>query len=61
MVLLFPQTAPNLLIQAELRSYVSPVVVLPPTPTSEVGELVDFADSGTSNNGSMSPDILVQR
>lgn len=69
-----PETPPNLLIQAELGSYVTPVVILPdppssesldsmpPTPaTSNTGEqLVDLSHT-SSNDSRESPDLLGQR
>ncbi|XP_063225058.1 huntingtin-interacting protein 1 isoform X2 [Bacillus rossius redtenbacheri] len=69
---LLPDAPPNLLIQAELRSYVTPVVVLPPEPQPQEevdGQLVDTSDSGSlvelaelaQRNGSVSPDLLQER
>jgi len=65
-----PENPPNFLIQAELRSYVTPVVILPTEEPpdfleapSETGELVDLGDtvSMVVSNGNKSPDVLVER
>ncbi|XP_044732673.1 huntingtin-interacting protein 1 isoform X2 [Chrysoperla carnea] len=59
-----PENPPNFLIQAELRTYVTPVVILPPEPEPEPdpvveGSLIDTSDSvdldTASRNGSVSP------
>ncbi|KAL1132561.1 hypothetical protein AAG570_010513, partial [Ranatra chinensis] len=61
-----PENPPNFLIQSELRSYVPPVVVLPPEEppdlpdTSSIGELVDLA-SPPPSNGTTSPDLITER
>jgi len=63
------------LIQAELRTYVTPIVVLPPEEaidnetaienlidTSDTGSLTgDQLDSSNTRNGSLSPDALTER
>ncbi|XP_024082897.1 huntingtin-interacting protein 1 isoform X2 [Cimex lectularius] len=64
-----PNNPPNFLIQAELGSYVTPVVILPPeedvslagTPDTQstTGELVDLNSPVT--NGNTSPDIIAER
>ncbi|KYM84715.1 Huntingtin-interacting protein 1 [Atta colombica] len=70
-----PEKPPNFLIQAELRTYVTPIVVLPPEEsidsetaienlidTSDTGSLTgDQLDSVNTRNGSISPDALVER
>ncbi|GLH09480.1 uncharacterized protein GBIM_14586 [Gryllus bimaculatus] len=70
-----PENPPNFLVQAELRSYVPPVVVLPPEETtpsehdSADGNLIDTSDTGSTgdlvdlnhHNGSVSPDIVAER
>ncbi|XP_014214234.1 huntingtin-interacting protein 1 [Copidosoma floridanum] len=65
-----PENPPNFLIQAELRSYVTPVVVLPPEePIDTEGALIDTSDTSSlpgdnaesSLNGTISPDALVER
>ncbi|XP_026680018.1 huntingtin-interacting protein 1, partial [Diaphorina citri] len=69
-----PETPPNLLIQAELGSYVTPVVILPDPPSTSdpgdsmspvTGDLVDIShtssQNASSNDGSDSPDLLGQR
>jgi hypothetical protein len=54
-------------VQAELRSYVTPVVILPEEPPEEpptAGATADLVDIGATNshsNGSVSPDVLAQR
>nr|CAD7262460.1 unnamed protein product [Timema shepardi] len=73
---ILPDKPPNFLIQAELRSYVTPVVILPaeePSPPESDavdGTLIDTSDSGSTGefvdfnhhqNGSISPDILAER
>lgn len=63
------QNPPNFLIQAELRSYVTPVVVLPEEPPdtesiSESSATADLVDIGSNHtNGSSSPDssLLAER
>lgn len=69
------QTPPNFLVQSDLRSYVTPVVILPPEesiPENDSvidGNLIDTSDSGSaaelvdlqSRNGSISPDVLAER
>lgn len=58
------------MIQAELRSYVTPVVVLPPEePIDAEGALIDTSDTSSlpgdqgesSHNGTISPDALAER
>ncbi|KAL7294579.1 hypothetical protein TKK_0012039 [Trichogramma kaykai] len=65
-----PDNPPNFLIQSELRTYVTPVVILPPEePIDTEGTLIDTSDTsslagdqnGSTNNGSISPDALVER
>ncbi|KAL0112446.1 hypothetical protein PUN28_012048 [Cardiocondyla obscurior] len=70
-----PEKPPNFLIQAELRSYVTPVVVLPPEATIDsetaIENLIDTSDTGSltgdqldsvnTRNGSISPDALAER
>lgn len=69
-----PENPPNFLIQAELRSYVTPIVVLPPEEsidsetaienlidTSDTGSFTDQLDSTNTRNGSISPDALAER
>lgn len=67
------QNPPNFLIQAELRTYVTPIVVLPPEETLDsetvVDSLIDTSDTSSlpgdqldsSRNGSISPDALTER
>lgn len=61
-----PENPPNFLIQAELGSYVTPVVILPPeaedavSETSSTAELVDLTSPIT--NGNHSPtDLIAER
>ncbi|KAK0160736.1 hypothetical protein PV328_008111 [Microctonus aethiopoides] len=68
-----PENPPNFLIQSELRTYVTPVVVLPqeePIDTdTTVDSLIDTSDTNsiigdqldTGGNGSISPDVLAER
>ncbi|XP_046680417.1 huntingtin-interacting protein 1 isoform X2 [Homalodisca vitripennis] len=64
-----PENPPNFLVQAELRSYVTPVVILPEEPpdsepilTPDSGATADLVDIGsTHTNGSVSPDVLAER
>ncbi|XP_050459259.1 huntingtin-interacting protein 1-related protein isoform X1 [Cataglyphis hispanica] len=70
-----PENPPNFLIQAELRTYVTPIVVLPPEEpidnetaienlidTSDTGSFTgDQLDSTNTRNGSISPDALAER
>ncbi|XP_020287826.1 huntingtin-interacting protein 1 isoform X2 [Pseudomyrmex gracilis] len=70
-----PENPPNFLIQSELRTYVTPIVVLPPEEsidsesvietlidTSDTGSLTgDQIDSTNTRNGSISPDVLAER
>lgn len=52
------------MIQAELRSYVTPVVILPPEepPDLDTISTTDLVDVGiTQSNGSIIPDALVER
>lgn len=62
------QNPPNILVQAELRSYVTPVVILPQIPQDEPdgsqvsGDLIDVSSESSQNcSRSMSPDLLAQR
>jgi len=69
------QNPPNFLIQSELRTYVTPMVVLPPEETIDsetaIENLIDTSDAGSltgdqldstnTRNGSISPDALVER
>lgn len=69
--IVIPQNPPNFFIQAELRTYVTPVVILPDelsdtesladttTASPATADLVDIGNNHT--NGSGSPDVLVQR
>lgn len=68
-----PENPPNFLIQSELRSYITPVVVLPPEEPLDtdaaVDSLIDTSDTSSlpgdqidnSRNGSISPDVLAER
>lgn len=64
-----PENPPNFLIQSELRTYVTPIVVLPPEEsienlidTSDTGSFTgDQLDSTNTRNGSISPDALAER
>ncbi|XP_012270446.1 huntingtin-interacting protein 1 isoform X2 [Orussus abietinus] len=68
-----PENPPNFLIQSELRTYVTPVVVLPPEESVDsetvVDSLIDTSDSislqgdhlDSVGNGSISPDVLAER
>ncbi|XP_046984239.1 huntingtin-interacting protein 1 [Schistocerca americana] len=73
-ITLLPEKPPNFLVEADLRSYVTPVVVLPPEEStheteSTDGTLIDTTDAGStgelldlhSRNGSISPDVLAER
>lgn len=52
-------------MQAELRSYVAPVVILPPEEPdgpSVAGDLVDVSSESSQNcSRSMSPDLVAQK
>lgn len=68
-----PENPPNFLIQAELRTYVTPIVVLPPEEALDsetvVDSLIDTSDTSSlpgdqldsTRNGSISPDALTER
>uniref|UniRef100_A0A1B6FIJ4 I/LWEQ domain-containing protein n=1 Tax=Cuerna arida TaxID=1464854 RepID=A0A1B6FIJ4_9HEMI len=64
-----PENPPNFLVQSELRTYVTPVVILPEEPpdsepilTPDSGATADLVDIGsTHTNGSVSPDVLAER
>ncbi|XP_058794250.1 huntingtin-interacting protein 1 isoform X2 [Phymastichus coffea] len=65
-----PEKPPNFLIQSELGTYVTPVVVLPPEePIDTEGALIDTSDTSSlsgdpadsTHNGSISPDVLAER
>ncbi|XP_070154453.1 huntingtin-interacting protein 1-related protein isoform X2 [Polyergus mexicanus] len=70
-----PENPPNFLIQAELRTYVTPIVVLPPEESIDnetaIENLIDTSDTGSftgdqldstnTRNGSISPDALAER
>ncbi|XP_066601575.1 huntingtin-interacting protein 1 isoform X2 [Prorops nasuta] len=68
-----PENPPNFMIQAELRTYITPVVVLPPEEPLDtdtvVDSLIDTSDTNslsgdqldTTYNGSISPDVLAER
>ncbi|KYQ59459.1 Huntingtin-interacting protein 1 [Trachymyrmex zeteki] len=70
-----PEKPPNFLIQAELRTYVTPIVVLPPEESIDsetaIDNLIDTSDTGSftgdqldsvnTRNGSISPDVLAER
>ncbi|XP_043272476.1 huntingtin-interacting protein 1 isoform X2 [Venturia canescens] len=68
-----PENPPNFLIQSELRTYVTPVVVLPPEEPMDsdaaVDSLIDTSDTSSmtsdqmdaARNGSISPDALAER
>ncbi|XP_057322825.1 huntingtin-interacting protein 1 isoform X2 [Microplitis mediator] len=68
-----PENPPNFLIQSELRTYVTPVVVLPQEESidneSTVDSLIDTSDTNSmpgdqmdaARNGSVSPDVLAER
>ncbi|KAK0174694.1 hypothetical protein PV327_010432 [Microctonus hyperodae] len=68
-----PENPPNFLIQSELRTYVTPVVVLPQEEPIDsdttVDSLIDTSDTNsiigdqldTGGNGSISPDVLAER
>ncbi|KAK7597678.1 hypothetical protein V9T40_009903 [Parthenolecanium corni] len=62
---LLPENPPNILVQAELRSYVAPVVILPPEEPdgpSVAGDLVDVSSESSQNcSRSMSPDLVAQK
>lgn len=61
------------MIQAELRTYVTPVVTLPPEepidPDAAVDSLIDTSETNSlagdqidsARNGSISPDVLAER
>ncbi|XP_075220434.1 huntingtin-interacting protein 1-like isoform X2 [Lycorma delicatula] len=59
-----PENPPNFLIQAELCSYVTPVVILPPEDppdldTPSTGDLVDLG--AAQNGGTILPDVIAER
>ncbi|XP_076631094.1 huntingtin interacting protein 1 [Colletes latitarsis] len=68
-----PENPPNFLIQSELRTYVTPRVVLPPEESLDtdtvVDSLIDTSDTSSlpgdqldsTRNGSISPDALAER
>ncbi|EFN85496.1 huntingtin-interacting protein 1 [Harpegnathos saltator] len=68
-----PENPPNFLIQAELRTYVTPIVVLPPEESLDneavIESLIDTSDAGSltgdqtdsTRNGAISPDALAER
>ncbi|XP_012256413.2 huntingtin-interacting protein 1 isoform X2 [Athalia rosae] len=68
-----PENPPNFLIQAELRTYVTPVVTLPPEEPIDadavVDSLIDTSETSSlvgdqidaARNGSISPDVLAER
>ncbi|XP_043482205.1 huntingtin-interacting protein 1 isoform X2 [Leptopilina heterotoma] len=68
-----PENPPNFLIQSELRSYITQVVVLPPEEhldsETTVDSLIDTSDTSSlpgdqidsTLNGSISPDALAER
>ncbi|PSN31546.1 Huntingtin-interacting protein 1 [Blattella germanica] len=73
---LLPENPPNFLVQSDLRSYVTPVVILPPEEIQQGdesvtdGNLVDTSDTNSTTgdlvdlnhrNGSISPDVLAER
>lgn len=59
------QNPPNILVQAELRTYVTPVVILPqeePDASQISNDLVDVSSESSQNcSRSMSPDVIAQR
>lgn len=69
-----PENPPNFLIQSELRTYVTPIVVLPPEESLDsetvIESLIDTSDAGSltgdqldsaTRNGAISPDALAER
>ncbi|XP_034948631.1 huntingtin-interacting protein 1 isoform X2 [Chelonus insularis] len=68
-----PENPPNFLIQSELRTYVTPVILLPQEESIEhdvtVDSLIDTSDTSSvpgdhldaARNGSISPDALAER
>nr|XP_012141822.1 PREDICTED: huntingtin-interacting protein 1 isoform X2 [Megachile rotundata] len=69
-----PENPPNFLIQSELRTYVTPIVVLPPEESFQdsetvVDSLIDTSDTSSlpgdqldsTRNGSISPDAIAER
>ncbi|XP_029035816.2 huntingtin-interacting protein 1 [Osmia bicornis bicornis] len=69
-----PENPPNFLIQSELRTYVTPIVVLPPEESfadseTVVDSLIDTSDTSSlpgdqldsTRNGSISPDAIAER
>ncbi|CAK9806346.1 Huntingtin-interacting protein 1 [Anthophora quadrimaculata] len=68
-----PENPPNFLIQSELRTYVTPIVVLPPEESLDsetvVDSLIDTSDTSSlpgdqldsTRNGSISPDAIAER
>lgn len=72
MIRLF-QNPPNFLIQSELRTYVTPIVVLPLEESLDsetvVDSLIDTSDTNSlpgdqldsTRNGSISPDAIAER
>ena len=70
LIILFIKNPPNFLIQSELGTYVTPVVVLPAEePIDTEGALIDTSDTSSlpgdqldsSHNGSISPDAIAER
>lgn len=59
------QNPPNILVQAELRTYVTPVVILPqdePDGSQISSDLIDVSSESSQNcSRSMSPDLIAQR
>ncbi|XKL68500.1 hypothetical protein PGB90_003991 [Kerria lacca] len=62
---LLPENPPNILVQAELRTYVTPVVILPqdePDGSQISSDLIDVSSESSQNcSRSMSPDLIAQR
>ncbi|XP_016772136.1 huntingtin-interacting protein 1 isoform X2 [Apis mellifera] len=68
-----PENPPNFLVQSELRTYVTPIVVLPPEESLDsevvVDSLIDTSDTNSlsgdqldsTRNGSISPDAIAER
>ncbi|OAD59447.1 Huntingtin-interacting protein 1 [Eufriesea mexicana] len=68
-----PENPPNFLVQSELRTYVTPIVVLPPEESLDsetvVDSLIDTSDTNSlpgdqldsTRNGSISPDGIAER
>lgn len=58
------QNPPNILVQAELRTYVAPVVIVPQEePEAQItSDLIDVSSESSQNfNRSISPDLISQR